>query len=363
MNQQQLLETIRDLTALPGSSGREQAVAGYMAEAFGRFTAKVEIDPLGNVAATFGTGGRKVMVTAHTDEVGLFVKYINDQGYIYFDVNGILDERVLLNSKIEVITGAGAVHLGVIGVKSRHLMTPEEFARPVNIADLWIDVGAGTRNEVADLGIRIGDPIVFRRHFDLMAGGKFAAKAIDDRAGCAVLIALAQALSAAPLNYTLYLVATSQEEIGSRGAKVAAQRLGPDMAIILDTVPAADPYTPPQQASARMGGGPVIRTADFLPQNLVGAVYSPKIIKRLRQTAEAAGIPWQEDVFRTWTDAAGLQTTGMGVPCGGVYMPRRCSHAPVEVADINDIAQTAALVTAFLRQLGEDDIAELVKFL
>ncbi|MDR3560044.1 MAG: M20/M25/M40 family metallo-hydrolase [Negativicutes bacterium] len=363
MEQQELLGVIRDLTALPGGSGREQAVVAYMAAAMGRYTERVEVDNMGNVAASFGTGDKAVMVCAHTDEVGLFVKYINDQGFIYFDVNGIVDERVLLDTKIEVVTDDGTVHLGVIGIKSRHLMTPEELARPVNIADLWIDVGADSREEVAALGIRVGNAIVYRRHFDLLAGGRFATKAIDDRAGCAVLLAVAQELAGQTMDYTVHLVATTQEEIGSRGAKVAAQRLSPALAIILDTVPAADPSTPPQQASARIGGGPVIRTADFLPQNLVGTVYSTKIISRLRQSAEEAGIPYQEDVFRTWTDSAFVHTSGVGVPCGGVYMPRRCSHAPVEVADIADISRTAALVTAFLKQVSIKDIPELVAFL
>jgi putative aminopeptidase FrvX len=363
MDKEKLLTLIRDLATIPGGAGREQAVAAYMAEAFRRHTSRVEVDAVGNVYAFFGQGERKVMVSAHTDEVGMFVKYINDQGFIYFEANGILDERVLLDTKVEVIAGDGAVHVGVIGIKSRHLMTPEELARPVNIGDLWLDIGADSAAAVAALGIRVGDPIVYRRHFDLLAGGRFTTKAIDDRAGCAVLLAVAEAFAAEPLAYTLCLVATTQEEIGSRGAKVAAQRLKPDIALCLDTVPAADPYTPPQQSAARLGGGPVIRTADFLPHALLGSVYSAKIVRGLRAAAEEAGIPYQEDVFRTWTDAATVAYSGEGVPGGGVFMPRRCSHAPVEVADIGDIANTVALLGAFLRRLTADAVGDLTKFL
>lgn len=363
MDSKKLLALLRDLTALPGGAGREQAVAAYMAEAFGRFTPRVELDAVGNVYAFFGDGERKVMVSAHTDEVGLFVKYINEQGFIYFDANGIVDERVLLDTKVEVVSGDGAVHVGVIGIKSRHLMTPEELARPVNIGDLWLDVGADSAAAVAALGIRVGDPVVYRRHFDLLAGGRFTAKAIDDRAGCAVLLALAEGAADQSLPYTLCLVATTQEEIGSRGAKVAARRLAPALAITLDTVPAADPYTPLQQSAARLGGGPVIRTADFLPHALLGTVYSAKVARRLLAVAAAEDIPCQEDVFRTWTDAAYVAYSGNGVPCGGVYMPRRCSHAPVEVADIGDIANTAALLNAFLHRLTAEELEELAKFL
>lgn len=363
MDNGKLLDLIRELTAIPGGAGREQAVAAYMAEGFRRHSGRVEVDAAGNVCASFGGGDRKVLVMAHTDEVGLFVKYISDQGFIYFDANGIIDERVLLDTKVEVVTEDGSVRVGVIGIKSRHLMTPEEMTRPINIADLWVDVGANSREEVAAFGIRIGDAIVYRRHFDLLSGGRFTAKAIDDRAGCAVLLALAEALASKPLEYTLVLAAVTQEEIGSRGAKVAAQRLAPDLGLAIDTVPAADPFTPVQQANARIGGGPVIRTADFLPVPLVGTVYSRKLVRRLRSAAEANGIAYQEDVFRTWTDAAHATTSGGGVPFGGVYMPRRCSHAPVEVADISDIARTAQLVEAFLRDLKAADIEELVKFI
>lgn len=358
-----LLAHIRDLTALPGGAGREQAVAAYMAEAFRRHAGRVDIDAAGNVYAFLGSGDRKVMVTAHTDEVGFLVKYINDQGFIYFDVNGVIDERVLLDTKVEVIGDDGAVHVGVIGVKGRHLLSPEEMARPVNIADLWIDIGADSRQAVAALGIRVGDPIVYRRHFDLLAGGRFTAKAIDDRAGCAVLLAVAEALAAQPLDYTLCLVATSQEEIGSRGAKVAARRFAPDLAITLDTVPVGDPSTTPQQAATRLGGGPVIRTADFMPQFMLGTVYSAKVVRRLRATAAASGIPYQEDVARTWTDAVSIAYSGSGVATGGVYMPRRCSHAPAEVADLADIALTARLVEELLSGLTAAEIDELAKFL
>ncbi len=363
MDKGKLLALLRDLTALPGGAGREQAVAAYMEEAFRRYTSQVEVDAVGNVFACFGEGARKVMVSAHTDEVGMFIKHISDQGFIYFEANGILDERVLLDTKVEVIAGDGSVHVGVIGIKSRHLMTPEELARPVNIGDLWLDVGADSAEAVAALGIRVGDPIVYRRHFELLAGGRFAAKAIDDRAGCAVLLALAASLAAHSLPYTLCLVATTQEEIGSRGAKVAAQRLNPDISISLDTVPAADPVTPPQQSAVRLGAGPVVRTADFLPHVLLGTVYSAKIVRSLLAVAAAEDIPCQADVFRTWTDAAYVAYSGTGVPSGGVYIPRRCSHAPVEVADINDIANTAALLDAFLRRLEVEDIEELMSFL
>jgi putative aminopeptidase FrvX len=363
MENDKLLALIRELSAIPGGAGREQAVAAYMAAGFRACGGRVTVDAAGNVCARFGSGDRKLMVMAHTDEVGLFVKYISEQGFIYFDANGIIDERVLLDTKVEVITGDGTPRVGVIGIKSRHLMTPEEMVKPINIADLWIDVGADSREEVAALGIRVGDAIVYRRHFDMLAGSRFTTKAIDDRAGCAVLLALAETLAARPLDYTLLLVAATQEEIGSRGAKVAAQHLAPDLGICVDTVPAADPYTPIQQATARLGGGPVIRTADFLPVPLLGTVYSRKMVNRLRSVAEKNGIAYQEDVFRTWTDAATAALSGAGVPFGGVYMPRRCSHAPVEVADIRDIAGTAALIEAFLRDLTAADIEELVKFL
>jgi len=218
----------------------------------------------------------------------------------------------------------------VVGVKNRHLLTAEDLKRPISISDLWIDVGAESKEEVKRWGIEIGDPIVFHPNFQKIGKESILSKAVDNRAGCTILIDLAERMKSKKIDYQLFLVAAVQEEIGSRGAKVAAQTLAPDMAIVIDTVPASDPITPPQQATAECGKGPVIRSMDVNALGW-GTIYSKKIRQRLIQTALKNRIPHQKDIFRTWTDASTIHTSRRGIPCGGLFIPRRYSHSPVEL--------------------------------
>jgi tetrahedral aminopeptidase len=352
-------ELFKRLVETPGGSGFEEKVIEIVAGELKKRIPGVSIDPLGNVIGRLGTGEKSVMVCVHTDEVSMLIKYINEQGYIYFDLNGLIDERALLSTKVDIYTEKG-IYTGVVGVKNRHLMTDEDLKRPINLSDLWIDVGAENAEEVKTWGIEIGDPIVFHPNFQSIGKETIISKAIDNRAGCAILIDLAERMKIEKIEYRLFFVAAVQEEVGSRGAKVAAQSLGPDMAIVVDTVPASDPITPPQQASAECGKGPVIRSMDISSIGL-GTIYSKKIRQRLIATAIEHRIPYQKDIFRTFTDAATIHTSGKGVPCGGVYIPRRYSHSPLELVKWPDVEKTAQLLYLFLKELTSKAIDDLIR--
>jgi endoglucanase len=317
------------------------------------------VDPIGNVIGKIGKGKKSVMVCVHTDEVGMLVKYIDPEGYIYFDFNGMIDERVLLSTKVDICTDKGIL-TGVVGVKNRHLLTPEDLKRPITLSDLWIDVGAESAEEVRRWGIDIGDPIVFHPNFQRIGKDTLISKAIDNRASCAILIDLAERMKSKKIDYQLLLVAAVQEEVGSRGAMVAAQTLAPDMAIVLDTVPASDPITPLQQATSECGKGPVIRSMDVNALGW-GTIYSKRIRQRLMATAVKNKIPHQKDIFRTWTDASTIHTSGRGIPCGGVYIPRRYSHSPVELVKWSDVEKTAELLYLFMKDLNSSVIEDLIR--
>lgn len=350
---------LKTLVSIPGGSGFEEDVAREMVSQFKEFAHDVSADSMGNVIARIGPteSERSVMVCAHTDEVGMCVKHVDPRGYIYFDLNGWIDERVLLGQKVDIVSRKG-IQTGVIGVKPRHLLSPEDLKRPISVQDLWIDVGAGTAEEVGEIGIEVGDFIVYHPNYQELGRGYVVSKALDDRMGCAVLRELAKDIKPASLDYAVYLVATTQEEIGSRGARVAAQSLQPDIALIIDTVPGADLTIPPQQATSQLGKGPVIRTMDFLP-NMMGTIYSRKIRDRLIDTAKRHKIPYQTDIFRTWTDGTTVHTEGEGIPCGGIYMPRRCSHSPTEIAHMDDMINAHRLCLAFLSELNDTAIGEM----
>lgn len=354
-----MLELFKRLVEIPGGSGFEEKVIEAVAEELRKKVPDVSVDSMGNVIGKVGTGKRSVMVCVHTDEMCMLVKYIDEKGYIYFDLNGMIDERVLLSTKVDICSENG-VYTGVVGVKSRHLVSEEDLKRPIAISDLWIDVGAENAEEVRLWGIEIGDPIVF--HPNLLSIGKdtIISKAIDNRSGCAILIDLAEGMVTEKIDYQLFFVAAVQEEVGSRGAKVAAQSLDPDMAIVIDTVPASDPITSPRQSAAECGKGPVIRSMDVNALGW-GTIYSKKIRQRLIATAVKHGIPHQQDIFRTWTDASTIHTAGKGIPCGGLYIPRRYSHSPLELVKWSDIERTGQLLYLFLKELHSAAIDDLIR--
>ena len=354
-----MLEILEKLVEIPGGSGFEEKVIEFMVTELKKNLQDVSVDPMGNVIGRLGSGKKSVMVCVHSDEVGMLIKYIDPKGYIYFDLNGMIDERVLLSTKVDICTNKG-IYTGVVGVKNRHLLTAEDLKRPISLSDLWIDVGAKNAEEVNKWGIEIGDPIVFHPNFQKIGKDTILSKAIDNRAGCTILIDLAERLKSKKLDYELFFVAAVQEEIGSRGAKVASQTLNPDMAIVIDTVPASDPVTPPQQATSECGKGPVIRSMDVNALGW-GTIYSKKIRQRLIDTATKKKIPFQKDIFRTWTDASAIHTSGKGIPCGGLYIPRRYSHSPTELVKWSDVERTAELLLLFLKDLNSSIIDDLIR--
>lgn len=354
---QRLFNRFQQLVQIRGASGFEEGVIEFISREFQKIISDVSIDPMGNVVGRLGNGKRSIMICSHTDEVGLVVKDIDPKGYVFFDLIGLIDERVLLSCKVDICSENG-IYTGIVGTKNPHLMNPEDLKRPISTLDLWIDIGAESAEEVRAWGIEIGDPIVYHPNFQLVGRETIISKSIDNRAGCAILIELAERMSREKIDYQLFLVAAVQEEVGSRGAKVTAQTLQPDLAVILDTVPARDPITPPQQATAECGKGPVIRAMDMKGLGF-GTIYSKKISRRLTEIATRNQIPSQKDIFSTWTDASTIHTSGKGIQCGGLFIPRRYSHSPYELVKWSDIELASELLYLFLRDLTSDEIESL----
>jgi endoglucanase len=353
-----ILARLRELTALPGPSGHERDVALAFGAHLRGYTDEVVVDPFGNVVATIrGAESRgAVMLSAHTDEVSLIVKHVEPDGMLRVDLNGWIDPRVVLAAQVEVWGRQGPV-AGVVGTRSAHLVTPDDARRPVEAADLWVQIGAESAAEAAALGVRIGDLVTYRANFQELAGGYVASKALDDRAGLAVLL---EALDRLPArrDYDLYVVGAVQEEVGSRGARVAAQWLRPQIALSVDTVAGAEPGTPLARATEASGGGPILRAWEWVSTSLAGTAYHRGLFRRLQDVAEAHRIPHQLDVARTWTDACGTSTAGHGVPTGGLYVARRCAHSPCEVAKLSDFEGAARLLAAFLGELTGREVQE-----
>ncbi|HEY8391447.1 MAG TPA: M42 family metallopeptidase [Capillibacterium sp.] len=334
---------LKELSELNGVSSNETAVRHFIRD---RLQGKVETlhtDRLGNLIASQGQTkkGPKVMLSAHMDEVGLMVVGIETNGLLKIKTVGGIDERVLLSKR--VLVGPQQIP-GVIGAKPIHLQEREERQKPVPLSALFVDIGATDRSD-AEKAVKIGDLIAFDTKAACFGDGLFKGKALDDRAGCAVLLNLIENRYDLPLYYAF----TVQEEVGLRGATVAAYGINPDLALVVETTSAGDvPPLKKHQASTRLGHGPAI---SFMDRTLI---VQPKLVEALVAVAESAGIPYQFRQTTTGgTEGGAINQTRTGIPAAVISIPCRYIHSPVGVLNLNDFAATIKLVDAVLKNIAQ----------
>ncbi len=342
------MELLRKLSEAHGVPGYEEEVRALLREELERVCDSVEVDALGNLIAKKGSGERRVMLAAHMDEIGLMVKHVDTKGYLRFMPLGGVVEQCLLNQRVLVHTSRGAVR-GVIGSKPPHLLKEEERKKPVKLEDMFIDVGAGSAEEAEKLGIRVGDFVTFERSFAELGGELVTGKAFDDRVGCWALV---EVLKRIEIDAQVYAVATVQEEVGLKGARTAAYRVEPDIAIVLETTSAGDfPGVKEEECRVKLGSGVVVTVADAGGR---GLITHPRVRELLVGTAEEEGIEYQlEVVERGTTDATSIHLTKTGVPAGVLSVPARYLHSPVEVASRKDMRLAVELCCAALKRWSE----------
>lgn len=342
-----LLRRLRELTALDGVSGFEQPVVRYLRDAFADLADEVTVDTMGNLYALRRgpADGPRLVVEAHSDEIGAIVKSVDPQGFLRFDVLGGAIPSMLVGRRVRV-----RGHLGVIGVRSGHLQHPDERQRVPATDDLYIDVGAESAEAVAEMGLGIGDPVAYESPLLVYtSGNRVCGKAIDNRIGCAVLVELFQQLKGVPLDGTVQAVVAVQEETGLRGAQVAGYRVDADYAIVVDTFMAGD--TPDvefyRELPAAIGGGPVLLLAHR------AHIGHPAVNGYLREAAERVGVRVQPCtiVGRAATDSGTLHLAKGGIPTAGLGLPRRYSHTPVCTLDLRDAVGAVEILLQFARDM------------
>jgi putative aminopeptidase FrvX len=331
-----------------GPSGCEQEVRRLLARALRGQVDSLQTDALGNlIAFKRGTGPEprlKVMVDAHTDEVGLMITRIEKNGTLGFRAVGGIDDRLLLAKR--VVVGEKRIP-GVVLAPPVHLSKPEQRQQVIKIDQLAIDIGASSEDEAKGL-VQIGDYVAFATRFqELATDGLRAAKgkAFDDRAGCAV----AAALASGEYPVDLYLAFSAQEEVGLRGARVAAFRIEPDLAFVLEgTVCDDTPKKGDVSPTTRLGHGPAITIMDR------SFVADKRLIRLLVDTAKSHNIPYQfKQPGVGSTDAGAIHLSKAGVPAVAVSVPCRYIHAPVSLMSLNDFDHIVALMKATLSALPD----------
>ncbi len=341
---------LKELSEAAGVSGTEHEVRNLIREQVRPYVEELRTDSLGNlIAVRRGTGkgkhGRlKVMVAAHMDEVGLIITLAEKNGLLRFEPVGGLDPRVLNSKVVEV--GPNKIP-GVMGSKPNHLQKPEERKRALSIQDMYIDIGAKSKEEAERLA-KVGDVASFATRYEEIGNGVVKGKAFDDRAGCALLMELLKK----QYSFTLYGVFTVQEETGLRGAGAAAYAVDPDIALVLEGTTASDvPETEEHMQSTTMGNGPALTIMDGT------GVMDRRLVERLLHLAEKDGLPVQlrRSAFGG-TDAGKIRLAREGVPAAVMALPCRYIHSPVSLMNLGDWEAALALAGRFLEDMEKDGV-------
>ena len=339
---------LEDLCSAVGPSGYEEEAVSIWKEYVSRF-AEVRGDVHGNAIACVNPGREvKVLITGHIDEIGFMIRYVDENGFLYFSPIGGIDPNLVPGQRVKIKTANGFIK-GVIGKKPIHLMEREELQKCAKIDTLFIDIGAENKESALKM-VEIGDVAVPWVEF-WEVNERVVSKALDDRSGAYVVARVLEVLSERDLNVSVYGVATVQEEIGLRGAKTSAFGIDPQVGIAVDVTFATDyPGVEKKKVGeVTLGKGPVIAR---------GPNISPIVFKRLKEVAELQEIPYQvEGIPRaTGTDANSIQLTRAGVATGLVSIPLRYMHTPVEMADFRDLENCVRLIADFVSAIsGEED--------
>jgi putative aminopeptidase FrvX len=338
---------------IPALSGHEELMIRELVCDLKEFVDEVWTDNAGNVISLIrgeSEKAPKVMVFAHTDQVGMIVKSITNDGFLRLVRLGGVPERVLAGATIQIMTKSGKAINGVIGTISHHLTPDEKKYFVPRIEDMYVDIGAHSRADTLSLGVNVGSPAFYEPKFTKLANNRIAATSVDDRGGCAILIKLAEHLSSKKSTANIYLVGSVQEEFNLRGALVAAQQIKPDAAISLDLAVAAD--TPDMQNvnDVTLDGGPIIGLYSFHGRGtLNGLIPHPKMVEIVENAADKLKIKLQRHAtVGMLTDASYVQFVENGVPCVDLGWPTRYTHTGIETCSINDLHKLEELVFELL---------------
>lgn len=340
-------ELLKNLTEAVGVASNEKEVRRLIRDLIADYVDEWHVDTMGNlVALKKGTGASplRVLVDAHMDEVGLMITDIESNGTLKFDTVGGFNDRTLLGKVVQV--GPKKI-IGVIGARPIHLLKASQRDSVVKADDMRIDIGVKNK-EAANGHVKVGDFAAFVTEYEEL-GKTAVAKAFDNRAGCAVLVEL---LRARPYPFDLYASFSVQEEVGLRGAQIAAYSIHPDVALVLECTPAYDlPNENDVSPNVALGKGPAIYVMDRV------TIQDPRLVSHITRTAVANHIPFQlRQPGGGGTNTASIQQARGGIPTATIAVPGRHPHTPTMIIHLDDYANVIKLAEATLRSLTPDII-------
>lgn len=337
------------LVASPSPSGFEQPAQEVVRAEVQQFADEVHTDVMGNVIAALNPSGKpRVMLTAHCDELGFLIRYIDERGFLYFSPIGGFDPSTLPGERVYVHTPRGALP-GVLGRKPVHLMSGKERTQAPDLKDMWIDIGVANRAEAQEL-VPLGCVATRANQLERLRGDLVVSRGMDNKSSVLAIMETMRLLheQRAQLTAGVFFVSAVQEEIGGNGAALAAYDINPQIALTVDVTFASDhPLTSEAElGDVKLNGGPTITT---------GAFVSPRVFQLLTETARAAGMTYQLDLqtSRTGTDNDSVRKARSGVATGLLNLPCRYMHSSSEVVSLKDIEQTGELMARFILALDE----------
>jgi len=339
-------ELLEQMIKVPGVSGFEDDIREFIKEKIEAMSLETSEDNLGDLLVTVGDKGPHVVLIAHMDELGLIVSNIDADGSLRIRKVGGIDDRTLVGRVVEIKTQRDII-TGVLGLKPPHLMTDQDDRKKVVAwQDVRVDVGTRSKKETEKLGVRVLDPMVFKKDISYITSDIICARAVDNRAGCAVLLDMLEKLKDRKLSLKLTFVWSVQEETGLKGAKVVGFQLRPDYVFAVDTMTTTDaPLMGDVFERVMIGRGPALRMFDN------AAVASPKLRKVIEEVAKAAKIPLQYGTGGGSTDGAAMQDFGsLMMPLG---IPMRYTHSPTECASLKDMENSSKLLIKVLERISK----------
>ncbi len=350
---QQLLSELTEAHGVPGYEAPVRAIVRKYLEPLGELSQ----DKIGSVICkkTGSASQPKVMLAGHMDEIGFMVKHITDEGFIKFIPLGGWFDQVLLGQRV-VIKASRKDVVGVIGAKPPHLLPADERDKVVPKKEMYIDIGATSKQEVEEAGVRPGDAIIPRADFVPLANGKtYLSKAFDDRVGTALVISALQGLQDQEHPNTVFGVATVMEEVGVRGATTSVRAVDPDVAIVLESDIAGDvPGIKPEESSVKLGAGPTL------------LIYDARMIPNLKlrdlvlETAKKIDVPVQVSYVEGGaTDGSAIHLHGIGVPTVVIGVAARHIHSHSSIIHREDYDRALKLIIELLKGLDADSVAGL----
>jgi len=353
------VKLLKSLTDVDGIAGHEMAVKSLMRDYLSPISDEIIEDNLGGI---FGKKSAKnsrntLMIAGHLDEIGFIVTKIDQDGFLKFTPIGGWWNQVMLSQKVTITTDDGKKIRGLIGSKPPHVLSPEERKKTIDIKEMFIDIGVKSKKEAEQFGIEIGNMITPYSEFELLANQKYlTAKAFDNRYGCALAIDVLQNLKDEAIDINVVSGANVQEEVGLRGAKVAANKIKPDLAIAVDVAIAYDtPGMSGQVSDTAIGNGPVVIIMDASNIGHVG------FTKHIKAVAQKHNIPIQLDTTAGGgTDAGSIHVANEGTPTVSIGVALRYMHSNVSVLHTDDYKHSVALVTEIVKSLNDEVVDQII---